>query len=101
MTPSCEFLCARCVTDMPACTQPAWPPCAGLFSCTCVCLHLCRRAFYDKRVSQEVDGEALGEVRGGRSQCVLSTAGAAYQPWRRRSCRPISPARQRVAVGPP
>lgn len=23
----------------------------------------CRRAFYDKRVSQEVDGEALGEVR--------------------------------------
>ena len=23
----------------------------------------CRRAFYDKRVSQEVDGECLGEVR--------------------------------------
>ena len=29
---------------------------------------LCRRAFFDKRLSQEVEGEALGEVRKpGRS----------------------------------
>lgn len=40
-------------------------------------LPLCRRAFYDKRVSQEVDGEALGEVRvaaGG-----VSSAPATWQ----------------------
>lgn len=30
-----------------------------------LCL-LCRRHFYDKRISQEVEGESLGEVRGAR-----------------------------------
>ena len=28
---------------------------------------LCRRAFYDKRLAQEVDGEALGDVRSSSS----------------------------------
>lgn len=31
--------------------------------CFLLLYHSRRRAFYDKRVSQEVDGEALGEVR--------------------------------------
>lgn len=41
----------------------------------CQYLFYRRRAFYDKRVSQEVDGESLGEVRRllacCRLRCVL------------------------------
>lgn len=30
---------------------------------------LCRRAFFDKRLAQEVEGDSLGEVRAFRSAC--------------------------------
>ncbi len=36
-----------------------------------------RRAFYDKRISQEVDGEALGEVRA----CGSSGVAAGLEGW--------------------
>ncbi len=51
------------------CCKPGRATCSLQFSafrgieCCYLPLNYCRRAFYDKRVSQEVDGEALGEVR--------------------------------------
>ena len=45
--------------DAPA---ACWPPLRAFHPPPCALVPR-RRAFYDKRVSQEVDGECLGEVR--------------------------------------
>ena len=63
---------------------PQLPPCnafadawfADAASAWLGCPVCCRRAFYDKRVSQEVDGEALGEVRP--RPCPLLPSSACY-----------------------
>ena len=64
-----EAAAARCLERIVCVWRGSRALGAALTTPTGVCM--CRRAFYDKRVSQEVNGEALGEVRRRRRRRSL------------------------------
>lgn len=51
---SAVYYCLTCCLDLCVCIRLA---------CSLILLLGCRRAFYDKRLAQEVLGDALGDVR--------------------------------------